>query len=496
MKLKIINNREGIILPLVIVFGAIAMLILGGIVNWGLLNIKAARQAVKRETAFQIAESGNEYYRWHLAHSPTDYQDGTGIAGPYVHQFYDKSGYQIGQFTLDITAPPVGSSIVTVKSSGKVLSDFSGSRTIVTRLAKPSLAKFSVAANANMRFGEGTVIDGPVHSNGGIRFDGVANNIVTSALDKYDDLDHSDTNKEFGVHTHVNAPPGSGINDDYRPLEAPPNTPAARADVFKTGRQFPVPAIDFSGFTADISTMRTDAIANGFHRAGSGALGYHVVLRTDDTFNFYQVTSLAAPPSGCTNSTAGWGSWSIGAETLLGNYPFPANGLIFLEDNVFVDGQINTARLTIVAAVFPDDVTSRKSITVNNNLLYTNKDGQDVISLIAQNNFNVGLYSQDILEIDAALIAQNGRAGRYYYPPAYTDSHHNYYANCDPDDTKNTLTLYGMIASNLRYGFAYTDNTGYQTRIIKYDSNLLYSPPPSFPQTSEQYSILSWEEIK
>jgi hypothetical protein len=53
-----------------------------------------------------------------------------------------------------------------------------------------------------------------------------------------------------------------------------------------------------------------------------------------------------------------------------------------------------------------------------------------------------------------------------------------------------------MIASKLRYGFAYTDNTGYQNRNLFYDPNLLYSPPPSFPQTSEQYVTLSWEETK
>lgn len=472
-------------MPLVIVIGGIAMIILGGAVSWGLLNVKAARQAVKREVAFQIAESGNEYYRWHLAHASTDYKDGTDVSGPYVHQFYDRSGHLIGSFALSITPPPVGSSIVTIQSSGKALSDFAGTRTIVTRLAKPSLAKFSVASNNNIRFGEGTVVSGPIHSNGGIRFDGTAENIITSALDKYDDPDHTG-DKEFGVHTHANPPPGSGVNDSFRSLEAPPNTPAARTDVFNAGRQFPVPVIDFSGFTADISQMRTDSIANGFHRDGSGALGYHVVLRTDDTFDIYQVTSLAAVPSGCTDDATGWGSWSVGAQTLIGNYPFPANGLIFLEDNIFINGKIDVARLTVVAAVFPDNASSRKNITVDDNLLYTKRDGRDVISLIAQNNLNVGLYSPDNLEIDAALIAQNGRVGRYYYRSGSS--------RCGSNSTKQSITLYGMIASNQRYGFAYTDGTGYQDRNIEYDSNLLYAPPPSFPQTAEQYSILSWEE--
>jgi hypothetical protein len=482
MKLKILNNKSGMVLPLILVFGTIAILILGGVVSWGILNLKAARQAVQKEKAFQIAESGLEYYRWHLAHAPTDYEDGTGITGPYEHVFYDKSGYRIGQFTLDITPPLIGSSIVAIKSSGKTDTDYLGERVLVSRLAKPSLAKFSVAANSGMRFGEGTEVYGPIHSNGGIRFDGLAHNTITSALASYDDLDHTGNN-EFGVHTHVNAPPGSGVNDAFRPSEAPPNSPADRTDIFIAGRLFPVPVIDFTGLTADISQMKTDAQADGFYRAGSGALGYHVILKVNDTFDLYTVNTLKAPPWGCSNGTAGWGTWSINTETLLGNYSLPDNGLIYLEDNIFVDGQIQTARVTIVAAIFPDDPVSRKNITVNNDLLYTNYDGRDVISLIAQNNINVGLYSLDTLRIDAALVAQNGRTGRYYYS-----------SSCGSSYKRQLLTLYGMIASNLRYGFAYTDGTGYQIRSLNYDDNLLYSPPPSFPQTSDQYINISWGE--
>ncbi|MDQ5893346.1 MAG: hypothetical protein QG640_358, partial [Patescibacteria group bacterium] len=33
-------------------------------------------------------------------------------------------------------------------------------------------------------------------------------------------------------------------------------------------------------------------------------------------------------------------------------------------------------------------------------------------------------------------------------------------------------------------------------RNIIYDGNLLYAPPPSFPLTSDQYTTLSWEEIR
>lgn len=97
--------------------------------------------------------------------------------------------------------------------------------------------------------------------------------------------------------------------------------------------------------------------------------------------------------------------------------------------------------------------------------------------------------SEDDLRIDASLIAQNGFVGRYYY-----DNPSGFQTRCSPYHERQTITLWGMLATNLRYGFAYTDGTGYQTRNINYDGSLLYAPPPGFPLTGDDYITLSWEE--
>jgi hypothetical protein len=357
-------------------------------------------------------------------------------------------------------------------------------RTIEAQLAIPSLARFAVVANDRIRFGQGTEIFGPVHSNDGIRFDGVAQNLVTSSKGDYDDPDHSGE-KEFGVHTHA-APV-----DPFPPANVPD-----RVDVFKAGREFPAPAIDFEGLTSDLAQIKIQAQNAGLYFAPSGNLGYHIVLKTNDTFDLYRVRSYTRPHPSCTQALwqNGWGIWSIketGGEDFIQNHPFPQNGLIFVGDNVWVDGQINTARLTIASGKFPDSPSSRTNIILNKDLLYTNYDGKDVIGLIAQGNIHVGLASEDDLRIDAALIAQNGRVGRNYYRPPFGSQ-----TGCSPYHSRSKITLYGMIATNLRYGFSYTDGTGYQIRNINYDANLLYSPPPSFPLTSDQYSTISWEEVR
>lgn len=500
MKSKI-KNKGQLLIP-IIIFSAVAIIVMGGIMNWSRITIKANRELLLREAAIQIAEAGIDYYRWHLAHAPTDYQDGTGGAGPYVHTIWDKDGNAIGQYSLSITPPPIGSTRVRIESTGTPAGS-TISRKIRVEMAIPSLAKYAVAANDNMRFGEGTEVFGQIHSNKGIRFDGLIHNIITSALASYDDPDHNESGTdplEFGVHTHVNAPPGSGTNSAFRPLEAPPTNPVqTRTDVFEVGRQFPVPAVDFTGLTNNLSTIKSNAQASGRYFAASGAQGYRITLNTNDTFTVHRVNSLVSLPSGCTNvqNQTGWGSWSVrtsgsGAPTLIGTYAIPANGLIFVEDNVWVEGTIDTARVTIAAGRFPDNPSNRPSITVNRNLRYTNTDGSDVIALVSQGNVNVGMDSDTNLRIDAALVSQNGRVGRFYYE-----------GDCDPYDIRSSITLYGMIASNIRYGFAYTGgsscgsgtSSGYCDRNIIYDANLLYGPPPSFPLTSDKYEILSWEEI-
>ena len=484
------SYNDGYLLIQVLVFGAVAVIIISGLVAFAAANIKLGRRIVLSEQAFQMAEAGLEYYRWHLAHDPSDYTDGTGQPGPYVKNFYDKDGILLGTFSLDIIPPPLGSTLVTLQSTGISAQDTSVQRTIISKLAIPSFANFAAVANAVMRFGSGTEVFGPIHSNNGIRFDGIAHNLVTSLLSNYNDPIHSGAN-EFAVHTHVNPPPGTGLNNSFRPLEAPPTSPVmSRTDVFIAGRSFPAPEVEFDTIMNDLIQMKADAESGGLYFASSTVSGYQITLKTDDTFDLFRVNNLRAVPSGCTSGTSGWGSWTASSTTLtlLGNYPFPANGLIFLDDNVWVEGTIDGARLTIVAARIPDDdVNQRRSMTFNNNILYTNYDGTDVIALIGQNNVNAGLYSEDNLRIDAALVAQNGRVGRF----SYSDT------DCAPYDRRTTLTLYGTIVTALQYGFAYGDpvTNGYSFRNLIYDSFLLYNPPPFFPETEDFHEVIYWKEI-
>ncbi len=484
-------KSKGALLLGVLVMGAAGILVLGGLVSWGVSNLKLTRQTVNREMALQIAEAGVEYYRWHLSEAPDDFTDGTGEAGPYEHNFFDRTGNLIGKYYLEIE-PSTTTGIIIVRSRGETLTVPLVSRTIEVKLVKPSLVKYAFLANSLIRFGQGTEVFGPIHSNNGVRLDGLAHNLVTSALEQYQDPDHEE-GEEFAVHTHINPPPPpDNYVSSFRPDEAPPSLVASRPDIFMAGRQFPVPAIDFAGLTSSLIELKTLAEGNGRYFSPSGAFGYNIILKTDDSFDLYKVDSLLPPPQKkCAkvnwDGQEGWGTWSVGTQTFLGNYPFPENGIIFTEDHVWVEGAIDGAHLSIAAGRFPENPDTNANINFDRDIVYTNRDGSDSIGLIAQGNVNVGMASNDILRVDAALIAKNGRVGRYFYT-----------TNCAPWNVRESIYLYGMVVTNSRYGFAYADNDegGYANRYLEYDKNLVLNPPPFFPLIGDIYEIASWKETE
>ncbi|OGY29955.1 MAG: hypothetical protein A3F35_02915 [Candidatus Woykebacteria bacterium RIFCSPHIGHO2_12_FULL_45_10] len=360
------------------------------------------------------------------------------------------------------------------------MADGNENRTIIAQLGVPSFAQYAVVANDtvnHLRFGAGTEVFGPVHNNGGVHFDGIAHGLVSSGLATYVDPDNGLT--EPGVYTQ----------------QSDPNS------VFLGGTAFPVPPVNFAGITSDLTNLRSLAQTGGKYVAvsGSGSQGWHIVLKQNDTYDLYRVTSVSNTCSGrntdqiLSQTTSGGGGMSL---------PFPNNGVIFVEDKLWIDGRIDSASLTVVAARIGATTSQEKSIIINNDLEYTNYDGTDKLGLIAQHDVSVGLVSEGAfsgsadnqdLRIDAAMIAQNGRVGRNYFARSCSSTYYQ----------RNSVTIYGSIATNQRYGFTWicgstwtigdSCDSGYQSRTINYDPNIALNPPPYFPKIGT-YAILDWRE--
>jgi hypothetical protein len=520
-KFKIQNSGRGSAFIFIVIISAIGATVLLGLMTFITAQYKNSQRQSQREESFQVAEAGIYWYRWYLAHKVEGqiiqvkkafWESGQakGVNEPYEADVADPEGGTLGRYKLEVTPPVAGSTVVIVKSTGWTYKNPNVKRIIQVRFRQPAWCEYAVIADDFMRFGEGTEVFGMIHSNQGIRFDGVAHNIVSSSVPTFNDPDHSGAN-EYGVHTHVNIPPQTGVNDNFRPLEAPPNPMSDRSDVFLAGRQVSKPGKSFSSLISDLGVMKEQASSDGLYLGEETATvqfhcrwvhgvwtcdetsvpvkGYHIVLKNDHTMDvsmvlgFDQASYQINPTITVRYKNH---NYSVDGETEAVNYPMPENGIVFVENYTWVEGIISGDHLTIAAAdLSPNPVY--KDIYINHNILYTDKagddaDGPDILGLIAQNNISVGLYSDNDLEIDAALLAQKGRVGRDHYTSPYSYVH------------RHSITTYGSIATKQRYGFAWTDDTGYELRNLYFDNNLIYYPPPFFP-TVDKYQIDLWEEL-
>ncbi len=413
-------------------------------------NSRFNQYEARSEQALNVAEAGVNYYLWHLAHNSTDYKDGgttptTAPYGPYTHNYLDTDGNVLGTYTIYITPPSSGSTIATVKSIGQI-PHFSGTRTILAQVGQPSFSNYIFLSDVAMNFSPTTTTTGPVHSNGCIQFDGTNNGPVESAM-----------------ATCVSGSKG-GVWGAGGP---------------QSQWQYPVPTISFTQVSVDLTGLQTlSQPANGGVNLGvSGGMGWYLELNSDaaGTYNKCKVTNENS--SGITKSAC------------QNNLTAPTNGILFSPEEVWIqNAPLSTGykdRISIVAAKLPDGgAGTRKSINIVGNLTYAAHDGSAAIGLIAQQDVFVPQYVPDIMNVDAALLAQSGSVG---YDTAN-------------GDLKDTFTLFGSIAQSKNdYGFKTSGGScdpycsGFPTTSYSFDGNLIYAPPPHFPTTGN-YSVLNWRE--
>jgi len=475
----ILKKEKGAALTYILVVVTIVSVLLTSIIQLTTAHLKYGATRISKEQSLHIAEAGIYFYRWYLAHNVE------GLTRQQAEQFWAGGAYGVdtpyevdyegvGKYSITVTPPTAGSTVAIAESTGWTYKDTNIKRTVRVRFRQPSWSEYAVLSDSHIRFGDGTEVFGPLHSNGGIRFDGVAHNTISSMQTTYVDPDSGSTRP--GVWTNWSGEYNTNMN----------------SDVFLGGKEFPDSEQDFVGVVSDLSYMKEASGCNsnghcpdvqtGAHGMyfNHNQKGRHIQLQTDGTFRIRKVKKYDSTSFAITKYKDSWAT-----------YPIPENGIIFVEDNVWIDGQIDGEKITIVSA----ELTGSKvrSIYIGNDILYTNYDGTDIIGLLAEEDIEIIRDSEDDLRIDAALVAQKGRVGRQYYGWYCTSWWHGHCTNYE-FDSKSAITLYGAIATKERYGFAWTDGSGYTDRNLHYDNNLLDTPPPYFP-TGTNYAIDSWEEL-
>jgi len=479
---KKINNEEGAILTLVLVFSSVFMLIMAGLFGYILIQFRNSERLVAKEQSFHIAESGIEYYKWYLAHELEELseleqaefwanQESIGYPEPYIKNFYDQYGSVIGQFQIDIIPPLPGGNSVTIKSTGWTNEYSNMKRAVQVRRRKPSWGEYVILINHRANLPEGMTITGKAHSNEDLRVDGVIHNLATAS-----ETTHPDPITEEEIE------PGVWTTKE------PEN-------VFLGGREDNVPIIDFNALLGKMDTMKNLTFGTNYYLPPPqkncwpfswfcliefwDPSGYIVELKNDSTVSIYKTEGL---------SFFGWLLPVFDDYDLLGNYAWPENRLIFSEATVWVKGNVGPNQITIATANLSGTdlpgVNNLSDIVIQDDIIYS--DNEAVVGLIAQDNIMIDKYAGDPdLEVNAALVAKEGQVGRE-----------------DFGNNLGNLTINGSIAANYlgEFGDEYCFwiwcwVAGFDNINLNYDNNLLYNPPPYFP-TEENYKTDMWEEIE
>ncbi len=460
-----------------LIFGAVFMTVFGGLSMYVLSENRLQSQNASSANAFALAEAGLEYYRWHLAHFPDDLQNGTGAPGPYVVNYSDPEGGVVGTFTLEINgnASCGQTTSIDITSTGAEAGSPGATRTLEARYARPSVGTFSYILNDSVWAGDDRVILGPYHSNGGVRMDGTANSGVSSSVASWN------CNSNYGCSPASST--ASGVLGD-----------GTNPDLW----EWPVPQVDFGAISADFGTLKTLAQASGLYypRYSSGTnqnqnnywRGYHLIFNSNGTVTVRRVntlTNLVVTPVNTADDTDDW--IHISAEANYETRTIPVScGLIFVEDNVWIEGTI-PAKVTVVAANVVNAGVEPNAYLLNN-VQYGATDGSDGLTLIAERNVLISPSAPNSMTLNGIFIAQGGAFGM------------NRYDSCTYASKTGTLTILGTTVSNKRTGTQWTGtgcggyNRGFQSRIDSFDRRIATDPPPFTPVVSSDYEFVDWRE--
>ena len=484
-----LSSQDGFILPMVMMV-LLAMLMLSATL---LTEVLVNQQHVARERSFsqslQVAEAGLNQYLWMIESGSSSESNGFIIPGNTesdLHKktftFNDPYTGVVGTYVMDVTPPGPNDARVSVTVTGKSSSPVVAPRTLTAHLGRPAFSEYVLLVDEEVYIGgpADRVWFGKTHSNTGIRIE-TANitDIISCAQASYDS--------------------GSGIKDGVWSQDLPSDSTSTAL------WQFPVPPISFNTVTSDFARLSGLATGNANLAYSTSSVhdehqGWYIKLLPNNKYQIAQVTGEVEQKDyddhGSPFRKRG-GYLTMGALSAIRDYPF--NGVIYVNDNVWVEGANVNGRITIASSgqLNPTGKQASTNIHIVGNLTYAAKDGTCAIGLIAQQNVEIPMYapygdsstmSAMDMEVDAALISQTGH--EYVNRDASGGS-----SGWGP--RRDMLTFYGSVCTFTtpsRETYSGSDYCGFNNGTNIYDFYLLHNPPPYFP-TVGSYQILDWQEL-
>jgi hypothetical protein len=482
-----ISGEGGYVLIMVMLI----LMVVGMMAATLMAAVAVNQQHVSRDKAYTqslgVAEAGLNQYLWMVASGASCQENNFIIPGNTSSDHHkqtvnlsDSDSDVKGTYTLEVTPPSASDSKITVTVTGRADDPVVAPRTVSATIGRPSFSEYVLLVDDAVNIGG--PIDrqwwGKTHSNTQIEIDTAnINDFITCS------------NNTYGGHPGV-----------YSTVAAV----TSHANSVRFWNCLNVSDVDFNTVTADFAHYR-DMASGDYEMAyvtpspSTAAHGWYIKLLPGGMFQVAKVTAEVEQYNYVSGLNRG-GYLTYGA--LSASKPYPSNGIIFVNDNVWVEGTGLTGRVTIAASGQFNGNGKTASINVVGDLKYAQKDGTVKVGLIAQENVKIPMYAPMgkagtmgsnwttnvgtvDMEIDAALIAQTGK------------EFVNYNGTTGP--RRGLLTIYGSVSSYLSpYRVSVSTNNqdyaGFGRGANTYDSFMLHEPPPSFP-TVGSYQVLEWQEL-
>ncbi len=458
-----------------------------------LASVIVNQNHVSRDRAYTeslaVAEAGLNQYLWMVASGKSSEVNDFAIPGnpepdPHKQTFTLEDAFDgstKGEYTMEVTPPSVDDSRILVQVSGISESPTDVVRTVSAHVGRPSFSEYILLVDDDVYVGGplSRIWHGKTHSNTGIRIE--TSNIVDTVTCAQSTYQYS-------------GQPKAGIWSQY----VPTNDPS------RALWNFPVPPVDFGTVTSDF--VQLNGYATGVHNlpyvdptAPGRAHGWYIRIGSNETYQVAQVSyELESKSYSSGNNRGGYLTYG----TLSAPRAFPNKGVIYANDNVWVEGANINGRLTIASSgqLNPSGKRDATSINIVGDLTYADKDGTCCVGLIAENNVKIPMYapmgksgslSTMTMEVDCALIAQKG---------AEFVSFDSSGSSSGWGPRRGMLTIFGSVSS-YETPFRRTspiegssNYAGFEEGTNLYDGFLLHNPPPHFP-TIGSYQILDWQEL-
>lgn len=486
------TGQKGFIITYILVFGMVFLILLTALLNFILAQLKQAKYELAYEQALHIAEAGIERYKWYLVHKSQEFFSGQAIGcppsdcyncAPCQYEYALPGLGVVGKYQLEIEEErSCGiTTATTLTATGWTIQFPDNQRTIRVHYARPTVAEYSYILNHNVWAGADRIIMGPYHSNGGIRMDGANNSLVTSEQQEWV------CTSSYGCTPCPSQCRFVGGQGCLCPGVF--TTANGNEALFRIG----VSHFDFEGITVDLGKIKKLTQppplgdGKGLYFPPSDRKGYYVIINGRQ-LTVSKIRQLSRVWTYSEEEGRHWEYSVISAQDPPAYYSLGDCGLVFFEDNIWIEGtiegKITLASANLIAAGVETDVWLKSS------LVYHQQESGDGLVLVGQHNVLIAPDSPAYMDLHGVFIAQTGHFGRNHYDP-WT---YHLYAK------KEKLTIFGSIVSNGREGTKWTSGgswvSGYRERENIYTPELSFNPPPFLPATSQDFGYRGWEETQ